>query len=166
MFIYARLDGAQLDVVHAHHVLKIAVARQPRYDRGRGRHLAGLDVRRPQRQLLLLADDHRAGRVPRRPPVGRHRPHADPVRLRTGRKKKKRLQRTYVLLIITSSRGRTVAVVLSRRRRTCDSVRVSDGSVHELVGRRFVSRDYFLNVSCHRVCAIGTPARALVKKKK
>lgn len=72
MLVHARLDGTQFNVVHANHVLEIAVARQPRYDRGRGRHLAGLDVRRPQRQLLLFADDHRAGRVPRRPPIGRH----------------------------------------------------------------------------------------------
>lgn len=83
VLIHARFDGPQFDVVDAHHVLEIAVARQPRDDGRRGRHLTGLDVRRPQRQLLLLADDHRARSVPGRPPVGRHRPYADPVRLQT-----------------------------------------------------------------------------------
>jgi len=83
VFVHAGLDGPQLDVVDAHHVLEVAVAGKPRYDGRRGRHLAGLYVGRPQRQLFLLADDHRAGGVPRRSSVGRHGSHADPVRLQS-----------------------------------------------------------------------------------
>lgn len=80
--VYARLYRAHLHIVHAHHVLVIAVGRQPRDDRRRRGDVLRLDGRRPQ-VGGVAADDHRAGGIARRAPVLRETAYADAVRLDT-----------------------------------------------------------------------------------
>ena len=60
-------------------MLEVGVAGQPGDDRGGGGDAGGLDTGGAQGRVL--PDDHGAGRVPRGPPVDRHGPHADPMRL-------------------------------------------------------------------------------------